>query len=303
MNIAIIGAGFSGCYLYNRFKNENHDIKIFEKSRGCGGRLSTKYIDDKFVDHGTPYFETNEPDFIYFSNRLERKGILRKEKNKYFPTNGINKFCSSLINKQDLIKQTKIVSCIKNKDKWSLYDENDNCFKDFDLVIFTIPAPQVLELGLELESNIKDKLKTVKYNSIASLILYDNKPFSINKELYNSQFFKKVINNSEKYNYTDFSSYVFHANESFSTNNNNKNKEDLGIQIYNYIDYFQKTKLPKSIYHIAHLWKYATVKQGLEYSYYLNKTRDLALCGDYFKKANLEGSFLSAKALTDVLIK
>lgn len=303
MNIAIIGAGFSGCYLYNRFKKENHDIKIFEKSRGCGGRLSTKYIDDKFVDHGTPYFETNEPDFIYFANRLERKGILRKEKNKYFPTNGINKFCSSLINKQDLIKQTKITKCVKKESLWYLYDEKSKCYEGFDLLILTIPAPQVLEMDIQIDDKIAGDLSKVKYNSIATLILHDDKEFKINEDLYSSQFFKKVVNNSEKYNYKEFSSYVFHANESFSTNNNDKNKEDLGVQIYNYIDYFQKVKLPKSIYHISHLWKYATVKEGLKSKYYLNDEKDLAFCGDYFEKAKLEGSFLSAKALGDELIK
>ena len=302
MNIAIIGAGFSGCYLYNRFKKENHDIKIFEKSRGSGGRLSSKYIGDKFVDHGTPYFETNEPDFIYFANRLERKGILRKEKNKYFPTNGINKFCSSLINKQDLIKQTKITKCVKKESLWYLYDEKSKCYEGFDLLILTIPAPQVLEMDIQIDDKIAHDLEKVKYNSIATLILHDDKEFKINEDLYSSQFFKKVVNNSEKYNYKEFSSYVFHANESFSTNNNDKNKEDLGVQIYNYIDYFQKVKLPKSIYHISHLWKYATVKEGLKSKYYLSDEKDLAFCGDYFEKANLEGSFLSAKALTDEFI-
>lgn len=297
MNIAIIGAGFSGCYLYNRFKNENHDIKIFDKSRGCGGRLSTKYIDDKFVDHGTPYFETKEPDFIYFANRFERKGILRKEKNKYFPTNGINKFCSSMIDKKDLVKQTKIIKCIKKESLWYLYDEKSKSYEGFDLLVITIPAPQILEMDIQIDEKIAQDLADVKYNSIATLILYDDKEFKVNEDLFSSQFFKKVVDNSAKYDYKDFSSYVFHANESFSTNNNDKNKEDLGVQIYNYIDYFQKTKLPKSIYHIAHLWKYATVKEGLKSKYYLNEEKDFAFCGDYFEKANLEGSFLSAKAL------
>ena len=46
-DIAIIGAGFSGCNLYNNLKEKYENITIFEKSRGVGGRLSTKYIEDK----------------------------------------------------------------------------------------------------------------------------------------------------------------------------------------------------------------------------------------------------------------
>ena len=46
MKIAIIGAGFSGCNLYNNLKDKYENITIFEKSRGVGGRLSTKYIEE-----------------------------------------------------------------------------------------------------------------------------------------------------------------------------------------------------------------------------------------------------------------
>ena len=33
MKIAIIGAGFSGCNLYNNLKDKYEDITIFEKSK------------------------------------------------------------------------------------------------------------------------------------------------------------------------------------------------------------------------------------------------------------------------------
>ncbi|MGM0520070.1 MAG: NAD(P)-binding protein [Campylobacterota bacterium] len=304
MNIAIVGAGFSGCYLYSLLKEKDPklDVKIFEKSRGTGGRLSTKYIENKFCDYGTPYFEATEPDFIYFCNKLVKKEILTKTTNTYIPKSGINKMCSALIDKNDLIKQTKIVSCEKIDKKYLLKDDNQNCYKNFDYVFITIPATQVLQHHIELQEDIKRQLKTVSYTSVATLILYSNKNFTINRDIQNSEFFKKVVNNSLKYNYNNFYSYVFHVNENYSTSNNYKSKDELKEEILNYIKYFQNSDLDTNIDKISHLWKYAFVEKRLKNrGFYLTLDKTFGLCGDYFKHKNLQGSFLSTKELFENL--
>jgi predicted NAD/FAD-dependent oxidoreductase len=43
MKIAIIGAGFSGCNLYNNLKEKYEDITIFEKSRDSRCETGTQY--------------------------------------------------------------------------------------------------------------------------------------------------------------------------------------------------------------------------------------------------------------------
>jgi len=303
LNIAIIGAGFAGCYLYNRLKKLGNNITIFEKSRGTGGRLSSKNIENRFIDYGTTKFSTKDPDFIYFCNKLTKEGLLTKYENTYTPTKGINSICKSLINKDDLVTSTKIVSCYKSKNKWLLKDEENNSFKDYDLLILTIPAPQILELNIDMQNDIKSKLQLVKYNSIATLIMHSSSKFKIDESLIKSDFFKYVSDNSIKYDYDDFSSYVFHVNEQFSTSNNYRTKENLGDLIYKYIEYYQSSKLTKEINIIPHLWKYALVDVGInELEYYYSKSEELSICSDYFKTKNLEGSFVSARAFLDELI-
>ena len=302
LNIAIIGAGFAGCYLYSKLKKDGHNIMIFEKSRGTGGRLSTKYIDNKLIDYGTTSFSTRNPDFIYFCNKLVRNDLLSKEQNTYTPTKGINYICKSLIDKNDLLTSTKIVSCYKSENKWLLKDEKSNSYDKFDMLILTIPAPQILELNIDIKDELESILSKVTYSSIATLIMHDYNKFYIDDTLMQSDFFKKVVDNSKKYNYTDFSSYVFHVNEHFSTSNNYRTKENLGELIYTYIEYYQSTKLNKDINKISHLWKYAIVENNIKnLEYYYNKNDSLTICSDYFKTKNLEGSFLSAKAFLENL--
>ncbi|MFB1034272.1 MAG: NAD(P)-binding protein, partial [Sinobacterium sp.] len=45
MKVAIVGAGITGCLLANFIGSKSIDVSIFEKSRGCGGRASTKQTD------------------------------------------------------------------------------------------------------------------------------------------------------------------------------------------------------------------------------------------------------------------
>lgn len=285
MKIAIIGAGLSGSILYRHLK-EKHAVTIFEKSRGAGGRLSTKYVDEYFIDHGTPFFKTSDLNFKTFSQNQERQNILRFEDDYFYPQNGTNKICSSLINKNDLKTNQRILKADYTDDKWNLYSDKNEKFSGFDKLIITTPAPQILQMDIPLNENIKSKLESVNYNSIFTIISYGKEKLNLKK----FNFFEKLIDNSKKYNYKDFKSYVFHSSFEFANSNNNQTKEEIlqklfDSQILNKNDFKENRIIP-------HLWKYAIVKDGLEdeYLYYKN----LAFCGDYFKDKNLESSYNSS---------
>ena len=108
MKIAIIGAGFSGCNLYNNLKEKYEDITIFEKSRGVGGRLSTKYVDDKFIDHATSSLIPITDDLKMFCLDLAKNGVVKAKYDEFIPKNGINQICKFLIDEKDLREPLKI---------------------------------------------------------------------------------------------------------------------------------------------------------------------------------------------------
>jgi renalase len=80
MRIAIIGAGISGLTAGRELAKAGHDVTIIEKSRGLGGRLATRYAGEKHeykLDHGTPYFSTNSPEFSGFVSELLDKNLVK----------------------------------------------------------------------------------------------------------------------------------------------------------------------------------------------------------------------------------
>ena len=300
MKIAIIGAGFSGCNLYNNLKEKYENITIFERSRGVGGRLSTKYIEDKFIDHGTSSLIPITDDLKFFCLDLAKNNVLKAKYDEFIPKTGINSICKFLINERDLLVNRKIIKAQNSNNKWILEDENHKVYENFDLLFITIPAPQILQMQIELQDDFKQKLLHIKYNSVFSLILYSNKNLKLNEnKLYENVDVSDIINNSKKYLYKDFSSYVIHSTKEFANCVNDKTKEDISdIFLENFEEEFQDEI--KNFTIIPHLWKYANAKNSLDIPYFLNKEKNLGICGDYFNHNNLEAAFSSSELLANL---
>lgn len=61
--VAIIGAGISGLSCAKALQNAGFDVRLFEKSRGVSGRLSTRVAQTWQCDHGAQYFTARDARF------------------------------------------------------------------------------------------------------------------------------------------------------------------------------------------------------------------------------------------------
>ena len=62
MKIAIIGSGIAGLSAARELRQNGVDVYLYEKSRGVGGRMSTRYAGDWEFDHGAQYFTAQDED-------------------------------------------------------------------------------------------------------------------------------------------------------------------------------------------------------------------------------------------------
>ena len=75
--IAIIGAGISGLTVAKELSKLN-EVTIFDKSRGVGGRMATKRIDDYHFDHGAQFFTAKSQEFKEFCNKAKNDKIIEE---------------------------------------------------------------------------------------------------------------------------------------------------------------------------------------------------------------------------------
>lgn len=298
MKVAIIGAGFSGTQLYKRLIKDNHDVTLFEKARGAGGRCSTRYIKDKFVDHGTPFFEASSKEFRKFCDTQTALEVLYEKNHLYYPKNGMNKICSYGLDEDHLKRDTKIISCKYQDHLWILEDHNHQLYDQFDMLFITIPASQVLEIDMQLSLDTIKQLQSVKYDSVATLILYKFGNKSLNSDqLEKSGLFKKIVHISSLYNEPDFSSYVLHLDEKLTNKQNFKTKDQIKSFICDEVYKATKIDLEDDFVVVPHFWKYAFVTKNLQTDFLYLEDSCLGFCGDYFGTKDLEGSYLSVKRL------
>ncbi len=80
MKIAIIGAGISGLVAGKTLAKAGFEVVVFEKSRGYGGRMATRYAGDNHeikLDHGVSYLEGESPEFRAFLLELLQEGLTK----------------------------------------------------------------------------------------------------------------------------------------------------------------------------------------------------------------------------------
>lgn len=80
MKIAIIGAGIAGLSAGQALARNGHEVHVYEKSRGVGGRMATRYSDpsgEYRFDHGIGFFSASSDEFSLQVDRWHSKGLVK----------------------------------------------------------------------------------------------------------------------------------------------------------------------------------------------------------------------------------
>ncbi|KKN28723.1 hypothetical protein LCGC14_0851380 [marine sediment metagenome] len=198
--IAIVGSGITGLTTAIKLKQQGHDVTIFEKSRGPGGRLSAKRIvggsSDGSVDMGAQYFTARNPAFLPFLTEFAGKNSFStwngrlgfQDKNghwqtfpetpRYVGTPRMTAVSRALSAHATLITGTRIQNMARTDTGWALSGRSDSSGSsdssesnekpegEFDNVIITAPPAQARDLLTqsdlpELASQLDDAVSRV----------------------------------------------------------------------------------------------------------------------------------------------
>lgn len=158
MKIAILGCGVAGLSAARELRRNDIDVKLFDKSRGVGGRMSTRYAGAWEFDHGAQYFTAQNSDFKEEIEAAVRAGAaapwpargrylaggdisLDHGRARYVGTprmNSLPKYWAAGLD-FDLGRRVRKIS---KKDSWGLIFEDGATVAGFDGVISTLPPAQ-----------------------------------------------------------------------------------------------------------------------------------------------------------------
>ena len=313
--ITIIGSGFSSAVLSKNLKEK--DVLIFDKSRGPGGRSSTRRVEHVGVfDHGLQFICQKKKEFKLFLKQhltsfvkeWDGEFILfednkKIEKKKYIGKSGNNDFVKKLISSN--VHYQKELLSIEKKDKKWLLEFNDNSKQECEKLILTIPLEQCKKIILPLNLDLK-VIGSMEPN-LTAMIAFD-KSLGISANGY--RFEKNSIlgwaanesskirseNNSNLELWT-LQSSLFFAQKKFQDYRSNK-EEVINLMVGEFLNLFN-IKNTKIVHKDIHGWLYAFKKENFSHKFYWNEEINLGICGDWMCGSKAEDSWSSASALAD----
>jgi len=317
--IAIIGAGFAGLTIAKLLEHKAQ-ITIFEKSRGIGGRIATRYADRWEFDHGSPFLTAKTPEFKDFLNPLIHSGIVAKWSPKIVSENmkevnldsqyfvgvpKINSIGKYLARDLDTRLETKIVKLEKISSKWKLTDDKFQEYYEYDFVITATPSLQALEI---LPSNCfyaEYITKVEMLPTFAVMLGFDDDVMQSKNwdvmNLQNSKIDKIIANHNKPFREIN-PSFVVHARRDWSKENIDANKYEVAENIISELENVFNKKINPSITQV-HRWLYAKAEpHGLAESFFIDKENNLISCGDWCIGGNVEDAFKSGSKVASYII-
>ncbi len=328
--IAIIGCGISAASMFYFLDEKKFDVSFFDKSRGMGGRMSSRKIENIRFDHGANCFGAVKSDAFknFISDFLEQGFVCEWQGDFVFYNKKTDEFNSHEA-KERLVAKSQSNSLIKeliasksNKEtnlhtkisvvkksalddkKWILIDENNKEFDDFDIVISSAPAPQTIDI-FPKDFEFLSHLKKVEYfATFALMISFDQKAnFKYSHiAVKNSDISRIAYENSKPGRDFDKDCFLIHSSNQFSEDNLESDKEEVAKKLLE--EFFKITKIEnKAKIESNHRWLYANPKQNYDFDLLFDKKLMIGVIGDYVKGSRVEMAFESGKDMAEFLNK
>ena len=323
VNVAIIGAGLAGCVVSEKL-SERATVKILEKSKSPGGRMATRVSSQYEFDHGAQFFTARSVEFRKFLAPLLNEGlvacwnarfseyqstdIIREthwsdSRVHYVGTPKMSSLADRLSTGLDCTFDVEVAKAEKKNGRWVLYDSRGENLGDYDWIVLTAPAAQTHNL-LPNEVDFKAKVGLIKMSGCYSLMLgYQNAidlPFDA--AVVKGTNISWISVNSSKPKRKGFS-ILIHSTNSWAAQNMDTDLSEVQDKLCDYTSDILRFNVETADYLETKRWRFANSARQTNQPFFLDKKNKVASCGDWCIKGRIEAAFLSAKKLSDQLLK
>ena len=327
MKIAIIGAGLSGIVAAKTLSAKlsgHHGISVFEKSRGAGGRMSTRRTDDFEFDHGAQYFTARDPAFKAAVDHAIDQGHVKpwdgttkylKANDKleddsggkrYVSTPRMNSWIKAMSNGLNIQTQARVHELVSTDDGWTLKFEDSTKQDGFDAVICAVPSPQAEALLAPTEFSKMDDITKAKMDACFAVMLGFDKTLNLPWDTLRSPDGPSswiAVNSAKPDRPQTGTTLMIHAGPKWSNNNVERDKSELKAEMITVASRLTGHDLTQAKYGTIHRWLYAAVSQGAGQTCLADDKAKLVACGDWCLGGRVEGAWLSGKTAAELVLK
>lgn len=318
--IAIVGAGLAGLTLANQLK-QTAEVTLFEKSRGVGGRLATRWADPFYFDHGAQFFKAHSPAFKQLIEPLLAKGVVARwdarfveiaqgeiqqsrQWDKFYPhyvgVPSMNAFAGALAEGLAIQLNTQVARLNKHQGMWQLWDEQGRELGEFDWVVLAIPVAQAAAL-LQQPTSFSNQLTSIKMNACFALMLGFEQPLSLpfDAALVRGADISWISVNSSKPGRNDSFTLLINSTNAWANDHIDDDREAVMAHLCHETSKTIGQSVDGAVHKVVHGWRYANVGKQTSPAYLVDAQQQIGVCSDWLIQGRVNAAFDSGLALAE----
>ena len=275
MRVAVIGAGLAGLSAARTLRDQDHDVRVFDKGRGVGGRTSTRRSSSFAFDHGAQYFTAHDERFGRLVASWQEAGIVAPwparitvlengacrsgtPRTRYVGVPGMNAIARHLAAGLDIALGIRITGLSHDANGWRLVENNGPVSGVFDVVIAALPAAQTAELLAGL-SNLAESAQRCPIAPCWAVMLGFDRPLATT---YDGAFVHDspiswIARNNSKPGRGPAESWVLHAGPAWSSAYLDDSPEAVASTLTGEFEQLIGLGALRPIHTDAHRWRHA----------------------------------------------
>jgi predicted NAD/FAD-dependent oxidoreductase len=312
--VAVIGAGLAGLTAAHRLAAAGCDVVVVEKSRGPGGRMSTRREGDWRFDHGAQYFTARHPSLLDQLAVWRAEGVVQRWDariavidetgirpakpgvDRYVGVPGMNAVCRHLAESlPDCRFEWEVTGACRHGAGWRLDSSSGKRIEAQALVVTSPPAQARGILG---PAENFSELTTIELLPCWAVMLVLDHPLSRDWDaaFVNSGPLSWLASQASKPERSSAHAWVLHANADWSRDHLEMDGSAVCEALLGAAVRLPGAGPAKAHFARAHRWRYALARKAADVGAVWAESRRLALAGDWCAGSRVEGAFLSGLA-------
>ncbi|WP_298835772.1 NAD(P)-binding protein [uncultured Roseobacter sp.] len=314
--IAVIGAGLAGVRLAGLLRDVA-TVKIFEKSRGTGGRMSTRRAEGFQFDHGAQYFTARGEAFRAFLAPFIASGTvaewkprlraapsdrqtdeLRWNASRYVGVPAMNSLCKAAAGALAVAHGDAVRTLHRHADGWKLELASGEEAGPFAAVLSTAPAVQTAAL-LPQEMSGRAALEGARMLGCYSLMcgFVDLPDLGWDALVCDGSPLAWIAAGHSRPGRTDAAALLCQTSNAWAEENLERDQQDIQQELLSALADATGLNTDAASYVSLHRWRYAAVQTPAGRPCLFDPDLGVGAAGDWCEHGRVEAAFDSAEAL------
>ena len=308
MRIAIVGAGMAGMSCGQRLSRLGHEVRLFDKGRGPGGRMATRRMEDGgttlHFDHGAQYFTARDPRFVEQVAHWEASGVAARwaaaGDDAWVGTPAMNAPLKAMAGELGVQFGTRIEQLVRDGEGWQIDGEGAPDAR-FDAVLVAVPAeqagpllqPHAPAMATLADQTASDPCWTLMAGFEAPLAL-------VQDTLRQRGPIGWAARNNAKPGRASEECWVIQASPEWSRAHLEDNAETVAAALLAELAEANGGPLPRQLGATAHRWRFARSGTAGEEALWDAEQR-IGVCGDWLIGPRVEAAYMSGLLLAEAV--